>query len=113
MRAIFLCYYFPPMGMGGTQRAAKFVKYLPNFGWKPIVVTVKTVHYYAHDDSLLNELNHVPIYRTESFDPLRLLARIRKNRKATVKNSNNTFTIILVANKLINNPVAISYIICV
>ncbi len=66
------------MGMGGTQRSAKFVKYLRKFKWKPIVVTVKDVHYYAHDNSLLQELGNSKIIRTESFDPLRLLARLKK-----------------------------------
>jgi glycosyltransferase involved in cell wall biosynthesis len=66
------------MGMGGTQRSAKFVKYLPKFNWEPIVVTVKDVHYYAHDNSLLQELGNAKIIRTESFDPLRLLARLKQ-----------------------------------
>jgi len=66
------------MGMGGTQRVAKFAKYLPDFGWKPVVLTVKDVHYYAHDPSLLHEVKDVPIFRTESLDPLRLMARFKK-----------------------------------
>jgi len=66
------------MGMGGTQRSAKFVKYLPKFKWEPIVITVKSVHYYAHDNSLLHELGNSKIIRTESIDPLRLLARLKK-----------------------------------
>jgi len=78
-KVLFLCYYFPPMGMGGTQRSAKFVKYLPQFGWEPFVVTVKEVQYYAHDFSLLYELKNTKILRTESWDPLRLLARFSKN----------------------------------
>ncbi|MBD3287531.1 hypothetical protein GF337_01895, partial [candidate division KSB1 bacterium] len=80
---LLLCYYFPPMGMGGTQRSAKFAKYLGAFGWKPTVVTVKDVHYYAHDESLLEEIHHVEIVRTESLDPLRILARFKGHRKQT------------------------------
>lgn len=66
------------MGMGGTQRAAKFVKYLPEFGWEPWVVTVKDVHYYAHDPSLLQEVRDQQIFRTESWDPLRVIARLMR-----------------------------------
>jgi glycosyltransferase involved in cell wall biosynthesis len=81
------------MGMGGTQRSAKFVKYLPKFNWEPIVVTVKDVHYYAHDNSLLNEINNRKIIRTESCDPLRLLARLSKtsstNKKANQSSTRN------------------------
>ena len=38
-RVLILSYYFPPDGGPGTQRALKFSKYLPDFGWSPIVVT--------------------------------------------------------------------------
>ena len=75
------------MGMGGTQRAAKFAKYLPCFGWKPIVVTIKNVHYYAHDDTLLTEIENVSVYRTESLDPLRLIARFKKQKDSALKDS--------------------------
>ncbi len=66
------------MGMGGTQRAAKFVKYLPESGWEPIVLTVKDVHYYATDETLLEDIRGRKIIRTESLDPLRLWARFKK-----------------------------------
>lgn len=70
---LILAYYFPPMGLGGTQRPLKFVKYLPSFGWRPIVVTVKDVHYYGRDTSLLSEIpTEAGIERTGSLDPLRL-----------------------------------------
>lgn len=35
---LVLLYYFPPMGGSGVQRPLKFLKYLPEFGWQPIVV---------------------------------------------------------------------------
>ena len=38
-KILILAYYFPPIGGGGVQRVVKFVKYLPQFGYKPIVVT--------------------------------------------------------------------------
>lgn len=34
-----LAYHFPPVGGGGVQRSTKFCKYLPEFGWQPVVVT--------------------------------------------------------------------------
>ena len=66
---LVVSYYFPPMGMGGVQRTAKFVKYLPSFGWKPIVLTVTPSYYLAKDECLLHELEQIPeieIRRTES-----------------------------------------------
>ncbi len=71
-KVLILAYYFPPLGMGGTQRAAKFAKYLPDFDWEPIVVSVKDIVYYAKDSTLLTELTDTKIYRTGSLDPQRL-----------------------------------------
>lgn len=73
---LFLSYYFPPMGMGGVQRSAKFVKYLPDFGWNPVVLTVKDVRYHGHDRSLEVDVANRRILRTESLDPLRLAFRL-------------------------------------
>ena len=74
---LILSYYFPPMGLGGVQRVQKFVKYLPLFGWRPIVVTVKDVKYYGRDESLLQELPPAAlVYRTGSYDPLRVAHRM-------------------------------------
>ncbi len=75
---LFLSYYFPPMGMGGVQRAAKFCKYLPEFGWEPLVVTVKDTVYYAYDESLLKDIKNIRIVRTDSLDPLRVMFILRK-----------------------------------
>jgi glycosyltransferase involved in cell wall biosynthesis len=35
---LFLAYFFPPRGGAGVQRSVKFAKYLPRFGWKPLVI---------------------------------------------------------------------------
>lgn len=74
-KVLILAYYFPPLGMGGTQRIAKFVKYLPEFDWKPYVVTVDDIVYFAKDESLLKEVREAHVTRTGSLDPQRLLAR--------------------------------------
>lgn len=55
LNVLVLAYYFPPMGLSGVQRTLKFVKYLPEFGWRPIVLTAGETPYYAHDPSLLEE----------------------------------------------------------
>lgn len=54
------------MGMGGVQRTAKFVKYLPLYGWKPHVLTISPKAYLAKDECLLQELENenISIYRT-------------------------------------------------
>jgi len=70
-KALIIAYYFPPLGMGGVQWTLKLSKYLKNYGFEPIILTVKDISYYAYDLSLLDEINF-KVIRTESLDPLRL-----------------------------------------
>jgi len=87
-KVLILAYYYPPVGMGGVQRAVKFVKYLPEFGWKPIVITVKGAEYYSYDESLLKDTSNIKIVRTESLDPLRITFIFKKifRRKKNIMN---------------------------
>ncbi len=54
MRSVLLVtYYFPPSGGPGVQRMLKFTKYLPDFGWRPVVLTVREdAEYPVRDASL-------------------------------------------------------------
>lgn len=65
---LVIAYYFPPMGLSGVQRTSKFVKYLPDYDWDPIVLTTHTDTYYAFDDSLEQEIinKNILIKRTTS-----------------------------------------------
>ncbi len=78
-KILFIAYYFPPLGMGGTQRVAKWSKYLTRAGWQVSVVTVKPIVYYAQDASLLEELRGVHILRAGSLDPARVFYLLRKH----------------------------------
>ena len=78
-RVLCIAYYFPPMGLSGVQRTVKFLKYLPEFGWEPSVLTVKDTGYLAYDESLFDDLmDEMPIVRTGSLDPLRLYGLLRR-----------------------------------
>lgn len=76
-RVLVIVYYFPPMGMSGVQRIAKFVKYLPEYGWKVDVLTVRPGGYFAFDHGLEEEtrLSGARIHRTASWDPTRLFGQ--------------------------------------
>lgn len=63
-RVLIIAYIFPPLGGSGVQRTTKFVKYLPELGWQPVVLTVSSPSLAEVDASLLAELpNDLPIYR--------------------------------------------------
>ncbi len=82
LNVLVIAYYFPPMGLSGVQRTLKFVKYLTQFGWRPIVLTAGDAPYYAHDPSLMAEIepliekDYIRIVRTaESGAPAPKLAK--------------------------------------
>ena len=80
-KVLIVTYYFPPAGGPGIQRVLKFVKYLPAFGWEPVVLTVEKGDYPALDDSLLREVpDSVPVYRSRILEPYDLYRRFTHRR---------------------------------
>jgi hypothetical protein len=74
---LIIAYYFPPSGGPGVQRVLKFSKYLYEFGWRPVVLTVKNGDYPARDESLLKEIpDFVKVYRSKIFEPYNLYRKI-------------------------------------
>ena len=55
-RVLVISYFFPPLGGAGVQRTLKHVRYLPEHGWHPTVVTTAGRWYPARDLSLLAEV---------------------------------------------------------
>lgn len=53
---LFIAHSFPPAGGAGVQRSTKFVKYLPQFGWQPVVLTLKRPVLETRDETLLAEI---------------------------------------------------------
>lgn len=68
-----LCYYWPPLGGPGALRPVKFARYLPDFGVDPIVVTRRDIAYHSYDPDLAAEVPDTRTYRTETFDPARVM----------------------------------------
>lgn len=76
-RVLVIAYYFPPSGGPGVQRTLKFVKYLPELGWEPVVLTARDADYPALDPSLLDEVpKGIRVYRTFIPEPYRLYRKL-------------------------------------
>jgi len=68
-KVLIIAYHYPPLGGSGVFRTLKFTKYLPRFGFKPYVLTVKNAMYQAKDPTLLEDIpNEVEIFRTFSIE---------------------------------------------
>lgn len=69
-KVLILTYYWPPGGGGGVQRWLKFVKYIREFGWEPIIYTQKNGEMPVIDHSLGEQLpNDIQTIRTEIKEP--------------------------------------------
>jgi glycosyltransferase involved in cell wall biosynthesis len=55
-KVLIILYYWPPAGGAGVQRWLKFVKYLRNFGWEPIVFAPENPDYPLVDASREKEI---------------------------------------------------------
>ena len=97
---------FPPTGGAGVQRSVKFVKYLPNFGFLPIVVTCKRdkeCHWTPEDRTMLNEIpDTVQIFRSSSRNSIESLSVqvIKKYKPDLIFVSMSPFSDSFIAEKL-------------
>jgi glycosyltransferase involved in cell wall biosynthesis len=101
-KILIISYYFPPSGGSGVQRWLKFVKYLPEYGYDPIVLTVDpTVASYPQiDASLLHDIPAcVRVERTTTREILSLYKRVSPTKEIPYggfanENTNTFFSIL-------------------
>ncbi|PAD30657.1 glycosyltransferase [Paenibacillus sp. 7523-1] len=55
-KVLIIAHIFPPLGGSGVQRTLKFVKYLREEGWEPVIVTTGASNYPYRDETLLSEI---------------------------------------------------------
>ncbi len=80
---LIITYYWPPGAGAGVQRWLKFCKYLPDFGWEPLILTVdpQYAQYPATDESLLKDVSeNLKIFKTPAVNYFRLAS----NKKAGI-----------------------------
>lgn len=81
-KVLIISYFWPPSGGPGVQRVLKFCKYLPEFGWEPVVLTVATGDYPNFDYSLLEEIpEQQKVYKTKTVEPYNIFRIITGRSK--------------------------------
>jgi glycosyltransferase involved in cell wall biosynthesis len=82
---LIITYYWPPAGGPGVQRWLKFVKYLRDYGWEPVVLTVRDGVYPAVDGSLVDDIpDGVAVYRTRAGGPFGLYSLLKGQKRGRV-----------------------------
>lgn len=70
IRVLIVCYGFPPVGGVGVQRAVKLVKYLPEHGVEPAVLTVANPSVPIYDTTYDKDLPEgLEVIRARTFEP--------------------------------------------
>jgi glycosyltransferase involved in cell wall biosynthesis len=70
-RVLMVAYHFPPSGAVAAQRASKFARYLPEFGWEPVVVARRPDSRQPWDPSFAGR--PAPRVRLGPLEPARML----------------------------------------
>ena len=55
-RVLIITYYWPPSGGSGVQRWLKMSKYLPEYGWQPVIYTTENAEYPIIDPTLEKDI---------------------------------------------------------
>lgn len=81
-KILIITYYWPPAGGPGVQRWLKFAKYLPDFGWNPIIYTPENPSYPLLDESLIKDVpQDLEIIKTPIWEPYQLAEKLNKSNK--------------------------------
>ncbi len=84
-RVLIITYYWPPSGGGGVQRWLKMTKYLPEFGWKPIIFTPENPDFELQDESLLKDVaSEATVLKLPIWEPFGLYRKLM-GKKAVQK----------------------------
>ncbi|MBC7863828.1 MAG: glycosyl transferase family 1 [Bacteroidia bacterium] len=81
-KVLIITYYWPPSGGSGVQRWLKFAKYLPEFGWEPIIFTVENGEFPVIDESLLKEIpKGLTVIKKPIWEPFNLYKKFTGQKK--------------------------------
>lgn len=69
-KVLIITYYWPPSGGAGVQRWLKFVKYMRDFGWEPIVYTPENPEAPVIDNSLEKDIpDNLTVIKRKIWEP--------------------------------------------
>lgn len=83
-KVLIITYYWPPSGGSGVQRWVKFVKYLREFGWEPIIYTPSNPEFPELDPSLEKDIpNDLEILKQPIWEPYNFYKKFVGLKKET------------------------------
>ncbi len=84
-KVLIITYYWPPSAGSGVQRWVKFAKYLPHYGWDPIIFTPENPDFSVKDETLLKDISpDLEVLKFPIWEPYQL-QRIISGRGSAAK----------------------------
>ena len=84
-KVLIITYYWVPAGGVAVQRFLKFTKYLRDYGWEPIILTVQDGSYPYTDPKLQDQVPEgIQVFRTKTFEPFEIYNLLRGQKGKTV-----------------------------
>jgi glycosyltransferase involved in cell wall biosynthesis len=85
-KVLIITYYWVPSGGSGVQRWVKFVKYLRDFGWEPIVFTPENADYPVIDDSFKTDIpENITVIHHPIFEPYKFYRRFTGKKNQVIQ----------------------------
>lgn len=87
-KVLIITYYWPPSGGSGVQRWVYFAKYLRDFGWEPIIYTMKNPNYQIIDNDLEKTLpENITVLKESGFEPHQIYKLLTKQKDKDIPNN--------------------------
>lgn len=81
-KVLIITYYWPPSGGIGVHRCLKFVKYLRDFGWEPIVYAPLNASYpYLDDSNFVHIPKGITVIKKRIIEPFDLFKKVSGRKK--------------------------------
>ena len=111
-KVLVITYYWPPAGGSGVQRWLKFAKYLPQFGWQPVIYTPLNPEINSEDVSLAKDISpDLEVIKRNILEPYaiyKVLSGKKKNAKikanAVAQNNSGGISVFIRGNFFIPDP---------
>lgn len=85
-KALIITYYWIPSGGSGVQRWVKFVKYLRDFGWEPVIYAPENADYPVVDASFEKDLPaDITVIRRPIWEPYALYRKFTGKKDKSIQ----------------------------
>jgi len=99
-QVLFITYYWPPSGKASLYWPLAIVKHLPQFGWQPVVLTVKEDSFTQTDASFTKDLApNLKVIKSKTYEPFKIYKRFTGKKtddqliaSETISTSNRSLT---------------------